>query len=255
MLKTILTLVFAGATGAAGYFGGSIYPAPPEWTDAINRQAGDMRAKLRLETVDFAGFRQLVSEQKFAELKRELNDIAIATGEVIVVEQDSGTLEEQLDNLAIDSAGLVPVETPAPVAAATPAPAAAQGGAPSAATAPPRAGAVTGFEAALDLCPRMKVENAPAADGQLHLMKYAPVVDVKGVRIATFPSRGACLSSGFGQRSNRLHKGLDYHAESGAPILAAGDGMVIEIKYRDDYGNMIVIDHGGGVYTRYAHLS
>ena len=37
--------------------------------------------------------------------------------------------------------------------------------------------------------------------------------------------------------------------------MAAGDGTIVEIKYREDYGNMIVIDHGGGVYTRYAHLA
>ena len=34
-----------------------------------------------------------------------------------------------------------------------------------------------------------------------------------------------------------------------------GDGQIIEMKYRDDYGNMILIDHGDGVYTRYAHLA
>ena len=39
MIKTILTLAFAGATGAAGYLGGSIYPAPPEVVDAINKGA------------------------------------------------------------------------------------------------------------------------------------------------------------------------------------------------------------------------
>jgi murein DD-endopeptidase MepM/ murein hydrolase activator NlpD len=112
-----------------------------------------------------------------------------------------------------------------------------------------------GFEAKLNLCPRMKIENAPAADAQLHVAKYVPVVDVKGVKVATFPSRGACLSSGFGDRGGRKHKGLDYHSETGAPILAAADGTVIEMKYREDYGNMLVIDHGGGVYTRYAHLA
>jgi murein DD-endopeptidase MepM/ murein hydrolase activator NlpD len=101
----------------------------------------------------------------------------------------------------------------------------------------------------------MTVQNAPAADAQLRVQGYAPVVDVNGVRIATYPSRGACLSSGFGQRNSRLHKGLDYHSETGGPILAAGSGTVLEMKYRDDYGNMIVLDHGGGVYTRYAHLA
>jgi murein DD-endopeptidase MepM/ murein hydrolase activator NlpD len=233
MIKTVLTIAFAGATGFGGYIGGSIWPAPPEWTDTINRQATDIRARLRLEGADFSGLRQLMSEQKFGALKDELNSFAVAAGEVIEVEQDSGTLEEQLDNLAMNEAEILP--TPATTAAAGLAHAA--------------------FEAQLSLCPRMKVENAPAADGSLRVTRYKPVVDVNGVKIATFPSRGACMSSGYGQRGDRLHKGLDYHAEGGAPILAAGNGQVVEMKYREDYGNMIVIDHGGGVYTRYAHLA
>jgi murein DD-endopeptidase MepM/ murein hydrolase activator NlpD len=39
------------------------------------------------------------------------------------------------------------------------------------------------------------------------------------------------------------------------PILAGGDGEIVEISYRKDYGSMIPIDHGGSVYTRYAHLA
>jgi murein DD-endopeptidase MepM/ murein hydrolase activator NlpD len=184
----------------------------------------------------------MVSDSKFHEFEQELNSLAVAAGEVIVVERDNGTMEEQLDNLAIDVA---PPQAPAPAAAATtPAQAAA---APSAISAV--------FEQNLDLCPRMKIENAPAADAQLHVTKYVPVVNVEGVKVATFPSHGACLSSGFGARGSRLHKGLDYHSETGAPILAAADGKIIEMKYRDDYGNMLMIDHGGGVYTRYAHLA
>ena len=73
--------------------------------------------------------------------------------------------------------------------------------------------------------------------------------------MASDPAPGACLSSGFGQRGGELHKGIDYHNENGGPILAAGDGAIVEIKYRDDYGNMIIIDHGHGVFTRYAHLA
>lgn len=237
MIKTILTIAFAGATGFGGYVGGSIWPAPPEWTDAINSSANDLRAKLRLENVDLAGMRQLMTDQKFTELKDELNGSAIAAGEVIAVD-NSGTLEEQLDNLALDKAQILPAAPAAPAASTAP-------------------GAVqkAGFEQQLNLCPKMKIENAPAADAELHVTVYKPVVNVIGVRIATFPSRGACMSSGFGKRGERLHKGLDYHAEDGAPILAAGAGQVVEMKYREDYGNMIVIDHGGGVYTRYAHLA
>jgi murein DD-endopeptidase MepM/ murein hydrolase activator NlpD len=100
----------------------------------------------------------------------------------------------------------------------------------------------------------MAISNAPpSADGLVTTFK--PLVLVNNVQIATYPTPGACMSSGFGPRSDRLHKGLDYHAEVGVPVLAGGDGAIIEMKYRDDYGNMILIDHGAGVYTRYAHLA
>jgi murein DD-endopeptidase MepM/ murein hydrolase activator NlpD len=192
---------------------------------------------VKLETASVPEIRRLIPREKFDDLRREISDLSVAAGEVIVVEKDSGTLEEQLDNLAMDTTAL----TSAPAASAV---------------APAEAGhAATAFEPALVLCPRMQVQNAPPADAEQRVRSYAPVVNVNGVRIATYPSRGACLSSGFGTRNSRLHKGLDYHADAGGPILAGGDGEVIEMKYRDDYGNMIVIDHGKGVYTRYAHLA
>ena len=251
MIKTVLIVAFAGATGFAGYIGGSLYPAPAQWTDAIDRGANDIRAKLRLENVDFAGFRQLVSDSKFNELKQQLNDYSAAAGEVIVVERDSGTVEEQLDNLAMSASDIVRGQSSSTASSSASPGAASSAPAPAAVA---QAG-LKGFETELDLCPRMKIENSPAADAELRVTKYSPLVSVKGVKVATFPAPGACLSSGFGQRSGRLHKGVDYHSETGAPILAAADGSIIEMKYRDDYGNMLVIDHGGGVYTRYAHLA
>lgn len=270
MIKTILTLAFAGATGVGGYLGGSIYPAPAEWTEAINREAGDLRAKLKLESVDYQGFRRLVSEAKFTELKDELSGYAAAAGEVIVVERDNGSIEDQLDNLALAPEQALPQGmeiVPIPAAPPSSQPAADPNATtPGAATTPPPVTSIIVtrpvssdlsqvFEPGLTLCPRMKIANAPQSNAQLLVAAYKPLVDVKGVKLATFPSKGACLSSGFGQRDSRLHKGLDYHSETGAPILAAADGTVIEMKYRDDYGNMLLIDHGGGVYTRYAHLA
>ena len=271
MIKALLVTALAGGTGVSGWVGGSIWPAPPEWTDAVNRSANDIRAKLRLEKVNLAGLRELLPAETFAELRAQISDIAVAAGEVIMVEYDSGTLEEQLDNLAMDQASAVPpgmevVDVPAapappPVAArAADAPASP---APEGGVAPPPKQVMVAspisdpakvFAAKLELCPRMTVSNAPAnADGVVSAFK--PLVDVKGVRVATFPTPGACISSGFGPRSDRLHKGLDYHADVGVPVLAGGDGKILEMKYRDDYGNMILIDHGGGVYTRYAHLA
>ena len=251
MIKTILTLAFAGATGAVGYLGGSIYPAPQEWTDAINRQASDLRTTLRLEKANFGEFRQLMPEAKFGELKQQMNDLAAAAGEVIVVEHDNGTTEEQLDNLAMDASDVIPTQPSRPSAPAS----AAVSPASKPSEAPTTTVAQAKFEPKLSLCPRMAIQNSPAADAQLQVTKYSPLVNVKGVKLATYPTRGACLSSGFGKRGERLHKGVDYHSETGAPILAAADGVIVEMKYRDDYGNMLVIDHGSGVYTRYAHLA
>jgi murein DD-endopeptidase MepM/ murein hydrolase activator NlpD len=101
----------------------------------------------------------------------------------------------------------------------------------------------------------MTISNAPAADAQRRVLHYSPTVNVDGVTLGLDPTHGACLSSGFGARGSGLHKGIDYYSASGGPIEAAADGVIIERVYRDDYGNMLLIDHGHGVYTRYAHLS
>jgi murein DD-endopeptidase MepM/ murein hydrolase activator NlpD len=67
-------------------------------------------------------------------------------------------------------------------------------------------------------------------------------------------------SSGFGWRDDpirhtrRFHSGTDFRGKRGTPVCAAGDGVVVFSGRRGGYGNMIDIDHGGGVRTRYAHL-
>jgi murein DD-endopeptidase MepM/ murein hydrolase activator NlpD len=73
-----------------------------------------------------------------------------------------------------------------------------------------------------------------------------------------FPVDNGCLSSPFGYRKGVFHGGLDITAESGEPIRACADGEVIFAgtvsKYRN-YGKMVLVDHGDGVLTRYAHAS
>lgn len=280
MIKTLLVAAVASGSGFAGWIGGSIWPAPPEWTDTVNRSATDVRAKLRLSEISFSGLRQLVPTETLDRISNDIRDVAMAAGEMIMVERDSGTLEEQLDNLALSEEQAVPdgmiivaapppppVEPTLPAVDAT-APYAPGVTTPEAAVTPPVALpsapvssaplpdilAVGDFPESLELCPRMDVSNAPGHRGGV-ITGYKPVVLVNDKRIATFPTPGACLSSGFGPRNDRLHKGLDFHADTGLTILAAGDGEIVELKYRDDYGNMIVIDHGGGVFTRYAHLA
>ncbi len=106
----------------------------------------------------------------------------------------------------------------------------------------------------LYICPGMTVSNAPKADAKRKIIGYVPWVRVEGVPLMLNPAAGSCLSSGFGMRSGRMHRGLDFHAGMGSPVVAGADGIVLEALFRNDFGNMLVVDHGHGVYTRYCHL-
>ena len=71
----------------------------------------------------------------------------------------------------------------------------------------------------------------------------------------------ARLSSKFGARrhpvlgSMRMHKGVDYAASSGTPIMAAGDSRVEFIGWQRGYGNTVILNHGRGYTTLYGHMS
>jgi len=71
------------------------------------------------------------------------------------------------------------------------------------------------------------------------------------------PVRGS-VGSGFGMRTlngfTRPHEGLDYPIPAGTPVRAAKGGTIISASTISGYGNTIIIDHGNGVTTRYAHL-
>jgi murein DD-endopeptidase MepM/ murein hydrolase activator NlpD len=69
-----------------------------------------------------------------------------------------------------------------------------------------------------------------------------------------WPVNGA-ITSGFGPRWGRMHEGLDIAGGSGTPIAAAAGGTVIVAGPQGGYGNLVVVDHGGGLSTAYAHLS
>jgi murein DD-endopeptidase MepM/ murein hydrolase activator NlpD len=75
------------------------------------------------------------------------------------------------------------------------------------------------------------------------------------------PVVGGLLGSSFGWRidpingQSALHTGLDFPAANGTPILAAAGGVVVAQEYHPAYGNMIEIDHGNDLVTRYAHAS
>jgi hypothetical protein len=75
------------------------------------------------------------------------------------------------------------------------------------------------------------------------------------------PLADALVGSRFGSRIDPFtgarvaHEGLDFSAPTGAPILAAAAGIVVFSGRNGGYGNMVDIDHGNGLVTRYAHAS
>lgn len=75
------------------------------------------------------------------------------------------------------------------------------------------------------------------------------------------PVKGGNVGSPFGFRidpftgRSALHTGLDFPGEVGTPIYAAAGGVVVVQEYHAAYGNMVEVDHGKGLITRYAHAS
>jgi murein DD-endopeptidase MepM/ murein hydrolase activator NlpD len=75
------------------------------------------------------------------------------------------------------------------------------------------------------------------------------------------PIADSYITSGFGGRADpfgggaAFHKGIDFHASMGDPVLAVAEGVVSYAGVRSGYGNVVEIDHGNGYVTRYAHNS
>jgi murein DD-endopeptidase MepM/ murein hydrolase activator NlpD len=131
------------------------------------------------------------------------------------------------------------------------------------------------------------IEQRRAATGEVELgdLRYAAIVQ-EGKRIELLrwtldgqeqwfepsgvgQSRGAMqrpvavarVTSGFGFRIHpllgysRFHKGIDFGAPSGTPIVAAADGIVKMAGWSGGYGNFVKLDHAGGIGTGYGHMS
>jgi murein DD-endopeptidase MepM/ murein hydrolase activator NlpD len=97
---------------------------------------------------------------------------------------------------------------------------------------------------------------------RLELVKSA--VDRRAALLAATPSIWPAyggLSAGFGVREDPFnggqatHTGIDISTDKGRPVFSTAAGTVESAGWNGDYGNMVVIDHGFGIETRYAHLS
>lgn len=75
------------------------------------------------------------------------------------------------------------------------------------------------------------------------------------------PVADSFVTSGFGGRADpfgggsQFHKGIDFQARTGDPVLAVADGVVAFAGAKSGYGNVVDVDHGNGYVTRYAHNS
>jgi len=100
---------------------------------------------------------------------------------------------------------------------------------------------------------------------ETELREIKVVYDRSQLRLASTPTgwpvRGY-ISDGFGSRRNpfggggyEMHAGLDIATNHGSPINATADGIVLFAGSYQGYGNVVVLDHGYGLTTRYAHMS
>lgn len=96
----------------------------------------------------------------------------------------------------------------------------------------------------------------PGAQAQAAALRRDAVVSAEGrlVRNFEWPLRGR-ISSRYGPRWGRVHHGLDVAVPIGTPIRAAAGGTVSFSGVQGGYGNIVIIDHGNGIETRYAHTS
>jgi murein DD-endopeptidase MepM/ murein hydrolase activator NlpD len=80
------------------------------------------------------------------------------------------------------------------------------------------------------------------------------IVPPSGNGLLGWPVSGP-VTSGFGMRSGRMHEGIDIMCATGTPVRAAAAGTVIYAGWLGGYGNLVVVDHGSGLSTAYAHNS
>ncbi len=84
--------------------------------------------------------------------------------------------------------------------------------------------------------------------------RYVLVVNGQLQKAFDWPVKGR-ISSPFGPRWGSMHNGMDIAVPTGTPIKAAADGRVTFAGWNGGYGILVIVDHGNGVETRYAHNS
>lgn len=109
----------------------------------------------------------------------------------------------------------------------------------------------------------MAIDTLAAKMGRLEedMRAYEAILRQRGYTPTLWPVEGT-LEGGFGGRRNpfggggyEFHSGQDIEAPWGAPVVAGASGRVSFVGWQNGYGQLVVVDHGGGLTTRYGHLS
>lgn len=109
----------------------------------------------------------------------------------------------------------------------------------------------------------MALETLSAKMSRLEedMRSYEAVLRQRGYTPTIWPVDGK-LEGGFGGRRNpfggsgyEFHSGQDIEAPMGAPVIAGASGRVSFVGWQNGYGQLVIVDHGGGLTTRYGHLS
>jgi murein DD-endopeptidase MepM/ murein hydrolase activator NlpD len=99
-------------------------------------------------------------------------------------------------------------------------------------------------------------------EGGAKILKGPGAVEIRELERLAAPldaAQGGAVSSSFGWRKDpfsgedRFHYGVDFAALEGTPVRAPLPGKVLSSEYRGGYGNLVVLDHGNGLTTLYAH--
>jgi murein DD-endopeptidase MepM/ murein hydrolase activator NlpD len=183
-------------------------------------------------------------QEKDAYLRENINTLAVRLGEMQAQMTRLDALGERVSGLAGVKPGEINFKAP-----------------------PGRGGALPAIsrELSMEDLTRQIDELSGKLDGQTDFLNLVES-ELMGRRVLTqkIPTRQPVLGyngSGFGWRIDPItgrqtqHLGIDFQAPPGTPILAAAGGVVVAAEYHPMFGNMVDIDHGNNLLTRYAHAS
>ena len=237
---SLLHVMVTGTLGLAIVVGlaGALY-----WLSL--RFAADLKIPLVHELVLAAQKNETERSREF--MQQNLNAMAVKIGEMQAQLTRLDALGERLSTMA----GIRPQEfrfseTPG------------LGGAQSS-TMPPQNLTLTQFNEKVALL-SLQVENRTDQLGVLEAQLFEQAVKKKAMP-TMMPVSAPFNASGFGVRidpfsgQQALHEGIDFITDTGTPVVAAAGGVVQFAGFHPQYGNMIDIDHGNDLVTRYAHLS